>query len=289
MPPTLSVIIPTVNEAQALPLLLGDLSQQTGVTLEIWVSDGGSTDHTVALARHAGVQVVEGAAGRGAQMNRAHAGATAPLRLFLHADSRLTRSDQLCRAIDAWQTQSGRGTAGHFPLRFADAPAEHQGLFAFMEAKTRSGRPGTIHGDQGLLIHRDDFDALGRFDTRRPYFEDVTFSEAVFRQSRWLLLPDPLITSARRFVREGARARYALMGLMMTLHAAGDEGFFDASQRLYQQQHRAQRLALAPYFQLAMSRFLRRPQRWPALLRYGLTNAWQLPLMLRIAVRHHRS
>ena len=84
-----------------------------------------------------------------------------------------------------------------------------------MEAKTRSGRPGTVHGDQGLLIHRADFDALGGYREQLPYFEDVYLSDAIFRSARWELLPDALHTSARRFVREGVRQRYALMAVMM--------------------------------------------------------------------------
>lgn len=281
MPPRLAVIIPTFNEAQALPGLLEDLARQTGVRLEIWVSDGGSTDDTVMLAQLAGAQTTVGRAGRGAQMNQAHALARAPLRLFLHADSRLHRADQLQRALRAWQGAGGRGVAGHFPLRFADAPAEHRHLFAFMEAKTRSGRPGTVHGDQGLLIHRADFDALGGYREQLPYFEDVYLSDAIFRSARWQLLPDALHTSARRFVREGVRQRYALMAVMMTAHALGDDGFFAASDALYRRQDQAQALSMKPLLSLLVERTVRQPRRWPKLLAYALQNAWQLPLMLR--------
>ena len=57
MPPELSVVIPTLNEAQALPLLLADLAAQAGVACEVLVSDGGSADGTrevatASLAQH---------------------------------------------------------------------------------------------------------------------------------------------------------------------------------------------------------------------------------------------
>lgn len=281
MTPLLAVIIPTLNEALTLPALLEDLRGQTGVTLEVWISDGGSDDATVSLARSAGAQVVSGAPGRGAQMNRAHARAQPSMRLFLHADSRLSRPDQLARALQAWQTAGGRGIAGHFPLRFIDAPAAHRRLFAFMEAKTRSGRPGTIHGDQGLLIHRDDFDALGGYREARPYFEDVHLSEAVFARARWRLLPDALHTSTRRFVAEGASQRYALMGLMMAAHAMGDDDFFDTGRALYPPQRNAQARSVKPFAWLLVRRTCRAPRRWPRLLRYAIQNAWQLPLVVR--------
>ena len=48
----LSVVIPTLEEASRLPLLLADLQRWPGV--EVIVSDGGSRDHTRAAAQLAG-------------------------------------------------------------------------------------------------------------------------------------------------------------------------------------------------------------------------------------------
>lgn len=134
MTPLLAVIIPTLNEALTLPALLEDLRGQTGVTLEVWISDGGSDDATVSLARSAGAQVVSGAPGRGAQMNRAHARAQPSMRLFLHADSRLSRPDQLARALQAWQT----------------AGARHRGALSVALYRCTSGPPAAfcVHGSQ---------------------------------------------------------------------------------------------------------------------------------------------
>ena len=44
--PEISIIIPTLNEAESLPLLLADLVQQREVAFEVVVSDGGSVDST---------------------------------------------------------------------------------------------------------------------------------------------------------------------------------------------------------------------------------------------------
>jgi cellulose synthase/poly-beta-1,6-N-acetylglucosamine synthase-like glycosyltransferase len=63
-PPIVSVIIPTLNEAELLPGLLADL-----VLVEIIVSDGGSLDETAALARTGGARVVHARQGRGPQLN----------------------------------------------------------------------------------------------------------------------------------------------------------------------------------------------------------------------------
>jgi len=42
----LSIIIPTLNEADHLPALLDDLKRQKGISLEVLVGDGGSSDAT---------------------------------------------------------------------------------------------------------------------------------------------------------------------------------------------------------------------------------------------------
>jgi rSAM/selenodomain-associated transferase 2 len=283
MNPRLAVIIPTLNEAERLPLLLDDLARQQGIALECWVSDGGSEDATLAKARAAGVEICVGRPGRGAQMNRAAARARAPWLLFLHADSRLTARDQLRRAVDTLRQHDPRQVAGHWPLRFADAPASHRRLFRFMEAKTASGRPGSIHGDQGLLLHRDAFQRFGGFRETLPYFEDVHFSEAVFARGRWVLLPGRLQTSARRFLSEGAGPRYTLMGLMMLMHAVGDEGFLHRAPGLYRPQHRTGRRSALPALGLAARRLAARPDRWPRLAAYTWAQRWQLRLLLSSA------
>ena len=54
----LSVVIPTLEEASRLPLLLADLQQWPG-DLEVIVSDGGSRDQTRAVAQLAGASVLD--------------------------------------------------------------------------------------------------------------------------------------------------------------------------------------------------------------------------------------
>ena len=55
--PTLSVIIPTLNEANHLPLLFADLNDWP-CDIDLKIVDGGSTDLTVSIARIQGVNVV---------------------------------------------------------------------------------------------------------------------------------------------------------------------------------------------------------------------------------------
>ncbi|NJL49561.1 MAG: glycosyltransferase, partial [Leptolyngbyaceae cyanobacterium SM2_5_2] len=67
----ISIIIPTLNEANTLPRTLQTL--QTATHIEVIVADGGSTDDTCALATAMQAKVVTANAGRASQMN---AGAT---------------------------------------------------------------------------------------------------------------------------------------------------------------------------------------------------------------------
>ena len=85
----LSVVIPTLEEANRLPLLLADLQRWPGA-LEVIVSDSGSRDQTRTVAQLAGATVVESPnAGRGPQLRWGVCHSSYAWVLVLHADSRL--------------------------------------------------------------------------------------------------------------------------------------------------------------------------------------------------------
>lgn len=260
--PRLTVVIPTLDEAASLPELLADLQAQQGLALRIVIADGGSRDGTPALARAAGATLVTAPRGRGLQMNAGAAADPDPdgYLLFLHADSRLTSPTLLADAVAALATAAARDPrpqAGHFRLRFLRRSDADAGLYDWMESKTALSRPGTINGDQGLLLSRRDHARLGPFDTRLPYLEDQDYAARVFAHGTWHCLPGELGTSARRFEREGAVARYRLMALMMGAWSAGLWAFFDEAPQVYAAQGATERLRLRPYVDL-VHRLLRR-------------------------------
>ena len=63
----ISIIIPTLNEAELLPALLADLAREAAAA-EVIVVDGGSIDDTAEIARRAGARLLRTAAGRGRQL-----------------------------------------------------------------------------------------------------------------------------------------------------------------------------------------------------------------------------
>lgn len=192
---TLSVIIPTLNEAETLPHLLAPL--RAGGVSEILVVDGGSHDGTPAIARKFGVTCLASTQGRAAQLNQGAAAARGNWLWFLHADTALPADwqKQLRRAMeDPAIVGGGFHSAIDAPgagYRFLDA-------WGWLRAKIQRG----LYGDQGIFVRRDLFERLGGF-AGIPGCEDVEFSRRMQRAGRVVILSGPIRPSARRWQRNG--------------------------------------------------------------------------------------
>ncbi|MBF0272231.1 MAG: TIGR04283 family arsenosugar biosynthesis glycosyltransferase [Magnetococcales bacterium] len=293
-PPRLSVIVPTWNEAATLPDLLAQLRRQTGVTLEVLVSDPGSTDGTRALAHQWGAQVVASPCrGRGAQMNAGANIATGRDLLFLHADSGLADPRLLQRALvhlDHIRAHSGDRWAGHFRLRFVDPPFAPPWILRYFEHKTMLNRPEGIHGDQGLLLSRRFFEELGGFNTGLPFLEDQHLSRQVAHLGRWTTLPGTLESSARRFRQEGVIRRMLLNAMILTSFHTDFAGFLQHAPTLYRTQDATQPLRLIPFLRLIrdLDRATKRIEAWQRWYRIGRflrrNLLWQLFFLLDLLV-----
>ena len=291
-PPSLSVIVPTLNEAEHLPALLADLRQQQGVTLEIIVADGGSSDGTLAIAASFDVHALSTRQGRGAQMNAAAQRATSDTLLFLHADSRLDTPDLLYHALQALiaAQQGTEQIAGHFSLRFLRTTSRNNLAYRYLEEKSACNRVNTTNGDQGFLLNRDFFHQLGGFAEDLPFLEDQGLAEKIRTQGRWITLPGELKTSARRFESEGFQRRYILMGMMMGLYSIGEKDFFLRAPGVYNLQKETGKLCLSPFFRLGrtlvsewgVSESIRIFYR---LGRYIRPNSWQLFFFIDVCLK----
>ena len=209
MPERLAIVIPTLNEADHLRATLKTI-RAGGADASIVVADGGRRDATGERALAAGANVCRDLPrSRGVQL-RAGAKAAGPVDwlLFLHADTRLDRA-----AIAAAEDYMARPDArmAMFRLRF-DTP----GLFlSFSAWWTRFDSVFTRFGDQGILIKRQAYQALGGFRPW-PLFEDVDLIRRARRSRRIDVLPVAVTTSARRFQRQGAW-RQQLLNTMLLL------------------------------------------------------------------------
>ncbi len=190
----ISIIIPTLNEAQAVAGLAKTLAGFAG---EIIVIDGGSSDETVPLARRQGFRVEHSPAGRALQLNHGAACAAGPVLLFLHADTRLPKDF----AGPVLRTLAGKTViAGAFSLAIEDAgPALR---FVAFWATIRSRLLQLPYGDQALFILKDQFDRLGGFP-QLPIMEDFCFVRKAKAAGRIHTLRERATTSARRWQRLG--------------------------------------------------------------------------------------
>jgi rSAM/selenodomain-associated transferase 2 len=284
----LSVVIPCRNEAESLPRLLSQLAGQTDIELEIIVADGGSNDQTLAIAQAAGAKTCQCEPNRGAQMNAGARLATAEWLLFLHADSQLSQPQQLQHALQLMQQQPANELcAGHFPLQFSDRPADEK-RWRVLEYKTTLNLPLTISGDQGCLLSKQNFLALGGFQTTLPFLEDQMLAASIQQRGRWLSLPHALLTSARRFQRQGFRGRYLLMTLIMVAYQCGLTEFLDPKS-LYPEQQQAGKIKLKPHLQRLLTLFTRLPNGRQLSFCWRIAglardNLYQLPLWLDAAL-----
>ena len=191
-PDLISVIIPTLDEAENIGPLLADVFQADGI--EVIVVDGGSHDQTVEVARHMGAQVLTGGSpGRALQMNRGAAAAGGDLLFFLHADSRLPRGfgDLIRRALAAEDV-----AAGAFRLQI-DAPGARLRFVEYW-ANLRSRFLQMPYGDQGLIINASLFQEIGGFPAQ-PIMEDFELVRRLRSRGRVVILPDAIRTSPRRW------------------------------------------------------------------------------------------
>lgn len=82
-----SIVVPVLNEAAAIPALAEHLATLDPSPAEIILVDGGSEDDSIALAKAAGWRVISTQRGRARQINAGVEAASSPLICVVHADS----------------------------------------------------------------------------------------------------------------------------------------------------------------------------------------------------------
>jgi rSAM/selenodomain-associated transferase 2 len=192
---TVSIIIPTLDEEAELPATLASVRAQPEPK-EIIVADGGSEDATREIAEQHGTELVTGRRGRAQQMNAGAARATGDVLLFLHADTRLPAGalDHVREALATPDT-----AAGCFRLRF-----DRDGFWLWLWSRPIWMRwHRWAFGDRALFVRREAFDAVGGFPDQ-PIFEDLDIVRALRREGRFAFLDAAVVTSSRRYEREGA-------------------------------------------------------------------------------------
>lgn len=195
----LSVIIPTLNEAQNLPATL-QCFRAAGIA-DVCIVDGGSTDGTVAGATASGFRVMIAAErGRAHQMNLGARASSGDVLLFMHGDTLVP--ERSLENLEAALAADPALIGGGFARRFAT-----DSVFLRCTARWADFRGrccGLFLGDQGIFVRRSYFEALGGFDEMLAPGEDLDFSFRMARAGKTCLIQPPVISSARRFEKRGA-------------------------------------------------------------------------------------
>ncbi len=201
----IAVIIPCLNEAAHITATLSPLQALRQNGHQIIVVDGQSDDNTAALAAPLADQVVSCSHGRAQQMNYGAQLADADVLLFLHADTQLPQGadqlivDQLSQSSRQW---------GYFGVRL-DGKQFWLRLVEFM-MNQRSRLSAIATGDQAIFVQHALFEKIGGFPNI-ALMEDIGLSKQLKHYSKPIQLSDKVITSSRRWEKQGVWRTILLM------------------------------------------------------------------------------
>lgn len=187
----ISVIVPVLNDAEALGRLIDELE---GSGLEVVVVDGGSDDHSRDVANGAD-RALLAPRGRGTQIDAGVAVSNGEWLWFLHADTRLP--DNVVANLVEELDQPGWG---FFAVRLDGASKAYRVIERAMS--WRSAATGIATGDQGIFVHRELLAAVGGVP-RQPLLEDVELCRRLRRLAKPHRIPNCLTASSRRWERDG--------------------------------------------------------------------------------------
>jgi rSAM/selenodomain-associated transferase 2 len=191
----LSVVIPVLNEERTIGATLENLTSLAPE--EIIVVDGGSTDRTRDKVTRTQAALTLSDRGRALQMNRGADLARGDVLLFLHADTRLpsTALTDITLALE-----DPRYVGGRFDVTLDGKSKLLRWVGVMINLRSRLTRVAT--GDQAIFVHRKVFEEIGGFPNF-PLMEDIAFSQRLKKTGKVACLRSQVITSARRWEREG--------------------------------------------------------------------------------------
>jgi rSAM/selenodomain-associated transferase 2 len=200
----ISVVIPTLNEAENIGALLERLSRTPDI-FEVIVADGGSKDRTREIVGASGARLIECKPGRGLQLNAGAGEAGGDVLLFLHADV----APPLDLAAQVRDALSHGHMGGNFRLRYPGGGLLGRWLEALAPFYRWLGR---YYGDSGIFVRREVYERIGGFP-EMPVMEDVVFVRRMEAAGKTAYLPGPMVSSPRRW--EGRSGRTLLLWAFM--------------------------------------------------------------------------
>ena len=191
----ISIIIPTINEASNLPLLLSDLSSihKEG---EIIIVDSGSEDKTIDIANIYGAKVfISKERNRGLQLDIGAKNSKGEWLIFLHADTRLTHD--WFKKINLF-LKGNKNSIYYFEFKINHKKIIYRVLEILVNFRSKFFKQP--YGDQGLIIHRTTYFKNNGY-RKIPLMEDVDFLRRLNKKKDLIQLNLPIFTSSRKWER----------------------------------------------------------------------------------------
>jgi len=197
--PSISVIIPVLNEAGGINDVITHIRSQAAVdAVEIIVVDGDPAGSTIKAISHPGIITAVAEKGRGSQMNCGALRAAGHILLFLHADTILP-PNAFARIRKCMEVPSHAG--GAFDLGIDSARKIFRITERYVAWRTRLTR--IPFGDQAIFVRRDCFERIGGYRDI-PIMEDVDLMRRIRQRGDAIcVIPEKVMTSARRWERDG--------------------------------------------------------------------------------------
>ena len=209
-----SIVIPVLNDTEPLRRVLATMNPDPRVDIVV-VNGGAPDDRLTAICSRPDVQLLTSAPGRGRQMNVGASAAAGQWIVFLHADTRLPPQwfDDIRRA-GADRAVVG----GSFRFRLDSGAWQARLIERAVERRVRW--LDLAYGDQALFVRRDVFAAMGGY-REWPLMEDVDFVRRLRQAGKLCHSAQPVLTSARRWERDGWWRRSATNVMLQALFFAG--------------------------------------------------------------------
>jgi glycosyltransferase involved in cell wall biosynthesis len=212
----LSIIIPTLNEEKFIGPLLDTIKMQDFKDYEVIVSDAGSKDRTVEIAKSYGCTVVKGGVltvGR----NNGAAAARGDLFLFLDSDARFLHSKFLSNALAEFKKRK-LDVCGFRLVPYGGKPIDKLANFLW-SALARVTQSFLPHASGSILIKKEIHKAIHGFDEEIIFVEDHPYVREAGKIAKFgFIWGEPVSVSMRRYEKDGrfnVYVKYILAGFHM--------------------------------------------------------------------------